>query len=288
MVVTPESFSLHLDLIKNYMEFVSLAEWLARKNNNQALPKMACAITFDDGWADNYEYAFPLLQKKSVPATIYLVSDMTGTDKLFWPERLAHTLSWLASCDKKIYSHPVLDWLNSIHPINQFNQQQPTSEQISQIINNVKTLGDDEIQARIDTIESEFDFNTIYKTPSLLNWEQLREMTNTNIIEVGSHTRHHIRLNSTVSDDILADEITGSKKIIEEHTDKPVKTFCFPNGDYCDRSLAMVKQNYSGAVSTRAGWNNSASDGFLLHRIGIHEDIAYDKTAFLARASGWV
>ncbi len=289
MMVTPESFKLHLELIAQRMTFVSLADWVERKNNGQSLPEKACTITFDDGWMDNYEFAFPILKEKSVPATIYLVSDMIGTNQQFWPERLARTLSTLATTsDEKIYSHSSIDWLNKIKPIPTFKQEQPTQEQLSQIINHVKIFSDDEIHARIDKIESESGIPESSPSPALFNWQQLLEMTSSGIIEAGSHTQHHIRLDHNATDEILNSEIINSKKIIEQQTGKPVKTFCFPNGDYCTRSMALVKQNYSAAVTTKSGWNNSTSDHHCFKRMAIHQDIAYDKTAFLARISGWL
>jgi len=288
MIVYPESFKLHLEIIAESMTFIDLAEWVERKNNGHSLPKKACAITFDDGWADNYEFAFPILKEKSVPATIYLVSDMISTNKQFWPERLARTLSQLTTSKVDVYSHSACDWLNSIHPIQKFEHELPTGEQISRIINCAKSFSDDELHSRIDMIESIPGFNKSNQEPSLLNWKQLLEMTGSGIVEVGSHTRHHIRLGDNTTDETMNDEIINSKIIIEEHTGKPVKTFCFPNGNFCGHSMNLVQKHYSSAVTTKWGWNSTTSDSHLLNRVGVHQHAAYDKTAFLANLSGWM
>ena len=278
----------HLTVLQQYFDIIHLSEWIKLKNAGAELPSQACAITFDDGWIDNYEYAFPILQEMDSPATIFLVSDMIGTNQLFWPERLARMISDISQNMPENWSHTNLEWLTNTTTSYQFSDTLPTREELSEIISHAKQLQDDEINSRLDTITAELGLSNSIPEPSLLNWEQILEMTGSGLVETGSHTLHHVRLNEKISEDTLTDEIILSKQEIEKHIGKQVNSFCFPNGDYSSMAMDYVSKNYKCAVTTKTGWNTLSTDNYLLRRIGIHEDIAYDKTAFLSRISGWV
>ena len=288
MVVTPQTFHDHLEILSDYFEFVSLSDWLNRRQNNQPLPVKACAITFDDGWADNYQFAFPILQRKNIPATIFLVADMIGTQLMFWPERLARLSHAISLQEPSGWADPVIAWLKQAKTDFKFDGAPPTTEQITQLIAHAKMFTDEEIHGRLNKTENELGIRSTAPVPPLLNWEEIKEMTDSGLIEVGSHTCNHIRLNNQTPSDILSKEIIGSKKTIEQYTGKDVNTFCFPNGDYTDTALKLVRETYQGAVTTKNGWNLSQTDSHLLHRIGIHEDIASDRISFLGRISGWL
>jgi len=288
MWVTPDTFRKNLHLLSQRFEIVKLSDWLIRKKAGQTLPLKSCAITFDDGWADNYEFAFPILQALNIPATVYLVADMIGTRDMFWPERLARTLTAIARNHPQQWSNPHLDWLRNSHVAYAFSQTPPTREELAQLIDQAKQQSDADIHARLDIIEAELGIATSQEQASLLDWKQVTEMTQSGLIEMGSHTCRHTRLTEETPSDILEHEIIDSKKIIEKHTDQAITSFCYPNGDFSAEACRLVEQNYVGAVTTQSGWNTLKTDSNLLQRIGVHEDIANDETAFLARISGWM
>ncbi len=288
MYVTPDTFRNNLEILAQFFEFIKLSEWLDKKQKGLPLPDKACAITFDDGWADNYEFAYPILQERQIPATIFLVSDMIGTNAQFWPERLARIVTSISTTQSHRWSNPELQWLRCAVTDYKFLDIAPSSEQITQLIAHAKQLSDREIHIRLDRIDSELKLKNTPRNSSLLDWPQINEMIDSDLIEAGSHTCHHVRLNSQTPIEIIKKEIIHSKQIIEQQSGKPVTTFCFPNGDYSETALKLVRQHYSGAITTSRGWNSIESNKYLLKRIGIHEDIAKDRTAFLSRISGWL
>jgi peptidoglycan/xylan/chitin deacetylase (PgdA/CDA1 family) len=288
MVVSPASFKAHIIALSQYFEFVVLSDWLERRANGLHIPAKACAITFDDGWADNFEFAFPILQSLQVPATIFIVADMIGTSRIFWPEQLAQLAKNISSKMPNKWSDPVVGWLKSAKTDFKFGDIEPTTEQISQLVAYAKKYTDKEIYNRLREAEEKLDIITRQEKSQLLNWEQILTMTHSGLIEIGSHTCNHIRLNEKISNEVVKHEIAYSKNIIKQNTGQIAKTFCFPNGDYSDYALKLVKENYLGAVTTEAGWNLPRTNNYLLRRIGVHEDISANRTAFLACISGWL
>src|SRR4030066_1467126 len=92
MCVEPETFELHVSILKKYFQVVPLREimmddFISRSNTDG---RPLCALTFDDGWHDFYTHPFPILMAKKIPVTVFLPTEFIGTEDWFWTERLGY------------------------------------------------------------------------------------------------------------------------------------------------------------------------------------------------------
>jgi len=73
--ISPQGFLFHIaELKRRGYQFISLANLVETIFHNGKEPAKRVCITFDDGWRDNYEFAFPLLKKLGVPATFFMTT----------------------------------------------------------------------------------------------------------------------------------------------------------------------------------------------------------------------
>lgn len=288
MYVTPQTFKLHMEELKGRFELLHLNDWVNAVQNKLALPKYACAVTFDDGWLDNYEYAYPIIKELGIPVTIFVVSSYLGTKYSFWPNKLSRLLG---SLNKKqlndlIHSKEGM-WIKNIDIVNDdFISSGLSVDKINQVIEHCKIYTENELNENIDKIESSFQSYFDTDIVDLMDKNHLEEMVQSGLVRIGSHTCHHKRLLDNLNKNEIDTEVRESKEILHEMLGLPVELFCYPNGDYTEYSLSVVKRNYAAACSTMKGWNTSRSDLMLLKRIGVHEDISSNKHKFLARLSG--
>jgi len=284
MLVTPESLELHLETLKQFFEPIHLHEWLRRKKNNLPLAERSVAITFDDGWADNYEHAFPLLKKYDMPATIFLVSNLIDTNKTFWPERLSSLINSIAQQDINLFKSSACAWLHQLEIKYQFTAP-PTTDELDEIISKSKGYTDNEITALIDELMTQIK---IKLEVDILTSKQIKEMKNSSLVEFGSHTKSHIRMLPELSQDVMNDEIIGSQTELSGLLNSNIDIFCYPNGNSTPTAEKTVSENYFAACTTSKGWVTKNTPFHKLPRIGIHDDISNTKSAFLARLSGWL
>lgn len=279
MFVSPETLRMHVDYLKHAFTLVHLDDWIADARASRALPRLACAVTFDDGWRDNYEHAFPVLREWQVPATIFLVSDLVGTRYSFWPNGLARALS---SGEQGLATLP--DWLVRLVPPR--TQGALTMAQIDSVIDACKReRSDEEMMAALQDVAPS---RAGAADRDLMSWDEVRHMQSSGLVRFGSHTRRHTRL-STLSDaQQLRDEIVASREIIADQLGTLPRTFCYPNGDTSKEAVGLVRQNYLGAVTTQRGWHDPAGDAWTIRRVGVHEDITRRRASFIARLSGWL
>jgi peptidoglycan/xylan/chitin deacetylase (PgdA/CDA1 family) len=86
--VTPAHFLEHLEVLRRSYTPIPLKRAVAALRNKEPLPHHAVVVTFDDGYADNYEIAKPLLAKAAVPATVFVTAGRVGATTEFWWDEL--------------------------------------------------------------------------------------------------------------------------------------------------------------------------------------------------------
>ncbi|WP_323813290.1 polysaccharide deacetylase family protein [Cellvibrio sp. NN19] len=283
MIVEPDTFSMHLRELKKYFDVMDLTEWLDLRLNNKPIPARACAITFDDGWHDNYEYALPIIKQEQAPITLFAVVEKIGTDFQFWPNivnMLLHSnaISLLHQC-------PLFSQIKSIIQQKDFSSRK---EQSAHIIQALKRFSDAEIFDALDNLRwREYIFTEPPR--ALMNWEEIEIMEASGLVKIASHTCNHKRLNAQLPINELTHEIASSKYILLDKIPTATNIFCFPNGDYNSAALNLVTENYRAAVTTRRGvvdaYNTPVHE---LSRIGVHQQISHTPKLLGARLSGWI
>jgi peptidoglycan/xylan/chitin deacetylase (PgdA/CDA1 family) len=286
MYVAPETLDLHLGELGRRFELVHLDDWLRRAKRGESLPRIACAITFDDGWRDNYEFALPVLLKHAAPATIFLVSSYVGSTQRFWPNRLMDLVRAEFACPGSVSFPAKLSALVEPALAQGRTRGDLDNEAIDPIVQLALKLPEDEIRALVETADGPGE--TEPPGRETLDRQEIAAMASTGRVRFGSHSATHFRLDAGASDEVLAREIDQSRTALQEICAQPIELFCYPNGVTCAAAVTRTSQQYLGAVSTVRGWYRPGANPYLIPRIAVHDDISADRDGFLACLSGWL
>lgn len=84
LMCTKDNFEDQITTLKDAgFTFITLEDLYKYKKGYIGLPEKTVAITMDDGWLGNYTEAFDILKKYNVPATIFIVENLVGTESYF-------------------------------------------------------------------------------------------------------------------------------------------------------------------------------------------------------------
>lgn len=278
MRIRPETFAMHLQVLRRHVTFVELDRWLEDNAAGKPLPPLACALTFDDGWKDNYDYAFPALRAAGVPASLFVVTDLVGTQRSFWPNRLARLLHGLAA---KRDLQAIRSWPTGLRDILEELMRASGASCIDPdgAIGFCKTRASDEqMNAWLDAIALPEDASA----RDLLSWDEIGEMQASGLVRIGSHTMRHTRFVPGTDLAMIEAEVTGAQRALAERISLRSEVFCYPNGDHFDAAVKIVAAHHRGAVTTQRGWNRVDADRYRLRRISLHEDISNTPQRLLA------
>lgn len=222
------------------------------------LPARALAITFDDGYADNEQFAGPILQRLGLSGTFFISTGFLGGGCM-WNDRVIEAVRALPG--------DTLDLRDAglgTHALGDAAQRRAA---IEALLGAIKHLEPVERQAAMERIVSACGAPAA--PPLMMQRQQVRSLRAMGM-EIGAHTVTHPIL-TRLSPDAARHEITRSKAELEELIDEQVDLFAYPNGvpqrDYAAEHAAMARAcGFTAAVSTSWGAASAASDRFQLPR----------------------
>jgi len=246
MATPADIFEQHMKFIKDNFKIVSMTEGL--KNIYERKEKNICvSVNLDDGYMDNYLYAYPVLKKYKVPATIFLTTDYIGKNQVFWWDRVFNTVS------------------SDEHATDRINAR-------------LRTEKESEIQRIIKEMEDKSPLLKKAQPSMMLGWEEIRKMKEDGI-NFGSHTKTHRNL-CLLNDEEVEEELEGSKNTIEENLGAGDMEFSYPFGIYDERIKSLAKKaGFGYARAGFKGFNHKDADRFALASICAGPNL---KTSFLA------
>lgn len=255
--LTQAQFEWQLDLLARDYKVLPLSEAVECLKRGR-LPTGAAAITFDDGYADNYTHALPLLQKYRLPATVFVASGYLDGG-MMWNERVIHAI--------RTYAGEEIDLRALNLDVSVVNTAASRTALIRQILGKFKYLEHKERETAVDALVTLLQ--TKLPDDQMMSSAQLRALADSGV-EIGAHTRLHPILATLPSKQAYSEMADGCDELEAIIGYRP-RLFAYPNGkpgqDYTAEHVEFAKKlGFVAAVSTAWGCARPDSDFFQLPR----------------------
>lgn len=260
-----ELFESQIRLLKKHFHVAAMSDIGSMLAAGHDIPNNTVVITIDDGYSDFYQYAYPILKRYSLPATLYVTTGFVDREVWLWPDRIEYILN---STKRRQFTLDI-DEHNQSYDLDAPAGMRGVWVDVAQYclkIPNSRKL--DYLRYLADELQVVVPTEPIQEYAAL-SWDQIQEMS-ANRIEMGGHTVTHPRL-VHVDDELLDNEIEGCKARIERMIDKTVCSFAYPNGekpDYDEKIKQLVRQ--AGYTSATVSYlNHVTADRYEMGRYSV-------------------
>ncbi len=280
IIVEDKVFDAQMRFLSTNFNLMKPDDFMGHMENRVRFKSGSCLVTFDDGWADNYANALPVLKKYEIPALVFLTEGFIGAGRLFWQERMTACLD--ALCSKRSADGMGLLKKYGLVPD---PRECPAPDDIRRFVSSRKRAAAAENEKMIEEMERWLGQRPKTPVETFVDWDQAKEMMKDGV-SFGSHGIHHSIL-TMVSESAANSEIGASKSRLESRLGRAIGSFSYPNGDFDERAASMVERHgYRAAFTTRPGFVSHSDNRFTLNRINIHNDATFTAPLFFCRILG--
>ena len=266
LAVAPDRFDRQCAYLKRHYNVISLDQMLDHLNEGSPMPSKAVALTFDDGYLDNFTQAFPILEKHGLNATFYVTTNCIDNEEILWTGLLRFAI-FTTEVPVLQIKKPMAFSL----PLRDAVQRKEAFTRLIVTMKNVPT------SQRLELLEAVRIGTETHDTTALNNimmsWDQVRTMHKAGMI-FGAHTLTHPNLPNATPEEAKR-EIEGSGSVLAEKLGQSIRHFSYPNGRGSAHLTEAVKSlvrgaGFDSATTSVTGSVQLDDDPFALKRIGIY------------------
>ncbi len=215
-------FEEQLVYFKKHYNILSLEDLM--DNKNMSANKLNVAITFDDGYLNNFIYAFPLLEKYQIPSHIFVtgLNNSSNSIKILWGDLVDITEKFI---------NENLGLFNDTFKKSKYNG----FTELKKFIRDNKIIGTPQYDEMINVL-NEMSGNVIEQEGLFDYWrlmsdENIKAVARSNYVKIGSHGYWHNNLSSQPYEEACG-ELLKSKSYLENLTQYEVDSIGYPDGSY--------------------------------------------------------
>ena len=239
-LVSTKTLVRQLEWIGRRYDICSLDELCARSEAGIGKGKPCAAITFDDGYADVYHNAAPILIRKGMPFAVFVTTDMIGNQGLFAHDELYLRLAVLMSKAEGAAAR-LGEMLRRAGFWNAISGEFPSAA--SQPYRLTRAMLENFRQAEVGSIieilraHTHLPSRTIEQSRAM-DWSMLQDMQRTGVV-VGCHSKSHAILTNEDEATVFSEARDG-RAALENHLGTPVKHFAYPDGAFNDTVVRVI------------------------------------------------
>lgn len=262
------AFDLHMRALAQRFHPVSIDQVASFAMGEGALPPRAVAVTFDDGFRDNFDVALPILARYGIPAAFYILVGAVDSGAPPWYCRIRWAFGNTA---KTVWTVPGQD--------QSFSLSDPAAKQrarsLAWDLGAAKSGSDQE--AFVESIENGLEVSLPASKAAMMSWDEARALRRAGHI-VGAHTMTHPNL-AHIRPEEVAREVAESKARLEEELKEPVEHFSYPhpalNPQWNDATTEAVRRaGFRSAALTTCGRVLRGDSPLVLKRIYAANDLS--------------
>lgn len=223
-----DSFDQCLQFFQRHYNIVSADQVFAAIRSEKSLPPRSLLVSFDDGWADTAQYALPILNRRKVPALIFVAGSAVGQPLPFWQERIFHFLAG----NRDGVSQLKTIFLKHGISLEEEKEIQSGEAKIRAIIKQLDKFD----PALLDSVTRTLPICT--SPAAMLNHQELLELAQNHCI--GGHGMTHQPLAKAGDVD---HELRLSQETLSQLLGRTVESMSFPHGSYSDSIIEKSLKN---------------------------------------------
>jgi peptidoglycan/xylan/chitin deacetylase (PgdA/CDA1 family) len=263
--ISQNAFHKQMSYIKKHCNLLSMDDVLECLCIGK-FPEKSVAITFDDGFKNNYSVAAPILDELQLPATFYFCSGIINTDRMFWVDEIEDCIN------RSKVKHIDISLGNRIQKFSLENNNSKL-EALIKIKDYCKKQGSDitsvlikELQGKTQIVPS-VESSDNYKK---MNWKEVCEMDRNKLFIIGGHSMYHDIL-TALSDEQMREDVETSIEVMENKLGHKITHYSYPEGQkhhYSNKVISVLKsKGIKCSPSAVCGLNDVTENPFHLKRI---------------------